>query len=122
MIAWIVIVACTLASVELVVRLPIGARVAALRASLARVAAAAGSTASDHWKQRALTALAQRVLGDSVALLLLLLAVLAPFLAAVPLSELAGHGILRTVASLGGTAAASACAALYVTCRGLVVR
>ena len=122
MIAWIVIVACTFASVELVARLPIGDRVAALRETVARVTAATGSTASDHWKQQALTALARRLFANSVALLLLLLAAGAPFLAAIPLSELAGHGILQPVASVGGMAAAAACAAVYATCRARVVR
>lgn len=122
MIAWIVIVTCTFACVELVARLPIGERVESLRQTLARVTHATGSTASDHWKQRALTALARRLFVDSVALLFLLLAVLTPFLAAIPLSELAGHGILQPVASVGGMAAASACAAAYATCRARVVR
>ena len=122
MIAWTVIVLCTLVSVELVARLPIGDRVAALRETLARVTATASSTASDHWKQRALSACARRMLADSVMLSLLLLVVLTPFLAAVPLSALAGHGILQPVASAGGIAATSASAAVYAACRARIAR
>lgn len=122
MIPWIVIAGCAVAAVELVARLPLGTRTAALRDTLARVAAATGSSASDHWKQRALTVLSRRMFVHSMALSLLLLVGLAPFLAAIPLSAAAGHDILQPVASVGGMAVASTCAAVYATCRARLVR
>ena len=69
MIAWLVIVVCTMAAVELLLRLPIARSVTRLRETLARATATVrSSTVSDHWKERALTAYARRMLSASVTL------------------------------------------------------
>ena len=120
MIAWLVIVVCTMAAVELLLRLPIARSVTRLRETLARATATVrSSTVSDHWKERALTAYARRMLSASVTLFLLLLAVLTPFVVAAPLAYLAGQDILKPISSVGRTAATSAGAIVYA---GLRVR
>ena len=120
MIAWLVIVVCTMAAVELLLRLPIARSVTRLRETLARATATVrSSTVSDHWKERALTAYARRMLSASVTLFLLLLAVLTPFVVAAPLAYLAGQDILKPISSVGGTTATSAGAIVYA---GLRVR
>ena len=118
MIAWLVIVFCTMAAVELLLRLPIARSVTRLRETLARATATVrSSTVSDHWKERALTAYARLMLSVSVTLFLLLLAVLTPFVVAAPLAYLAGQDILEPISSAGGTAATSAGAILYAGLR-----
>ena len=118
MVPWVVIVLCTLAAVELGIRLPFRSRLAILRETLERVAATVGSTSvSDRRKERILRACARRMFASSVVTFLLLLAVLAPFLVAVPLSDLAGHGILEPIASAGGIVATTVTAAAYAMLR-----
>lgn len=115
---WVVIVLCTTAAAELGVRLPFRSRQAILRETVDRVAAAVGSTSlSDRQKERILYACARQVFASSVVTVLLLLAVLAPFLMAVALSGLAGRDILEPMTSSGGIAATTVVAAGYALLR-----
>ena len=123
MIPWVVIVLCTMAAVEIGIRLPFSVRLAILREAAARVAPTIGSASvSDREKQRILSACARRIFASSVAMFFLLLAVLAPFLLAVPLSELTGYGILEPAASASGIAATIVTAAVYGFLRARVAR
>lgn len=118
MVPWAVIVLCTVAAAELGFRLPFRARLAILRETVERVAATVGSASvSDRQKEGVLHACARRMFASSVVTFLLLLAVLSPFLVAVPLSALLGHDILEPLSSATGIAAATLVAAAYAILR-----
>lgn len=118
MVPWVVIVLCTVAAAELSIRLPLRARLAILSETVERVAATVGSASvSGRQKEWVLHACARRMFVSSVVTFLLLLAVLSPFLVAVPLSALFDRDILEPVSSASGIAAATLVAAVYAILR-----
>lgn len=126
MIPWLVLALGTAAAVEVGVRLPFRSRLAALRATLVRVAGALSSSGSERRKQAVLTACARRMLAGSAALFALLLAALSPFAAVVALSGLVAGGgvpeVLGPAASVHGIAGCTVFAAGYALLRRHVAR
>ena len=122
MIPWLALSLGAVAAVELAIRLSFRDCLATLRRTVSRVAVTFSSSDSERRKQEVLAACSRRMLANSVALFLLLLAVLLPFSAAVALAELASTGALELAVSVPGITGCALFAAGYAILRKRVAR
>jgi len=115
---WILLAAGTIACVELFLRLPVLLRVRQMRDVVRKVLRTLGSKAiSDHWKERALLAYSGQMMGRSLSLLVLLLAVALPLLLACALAAWLGVSLLALLAEYRGMLATLLIASAYAVLR-----
>lgn len=111
---WVLIVAGTLLTVELFLRLPV--------MSSFRAAAGAASKAyrtitakfvSDHWREKALLNYSRSLLSSSLRLFVMLVVALLPMIAASVVGVLGGWPVLKGLSSLSGILVMIIAAASY---------
>lgn len=115
---WLLLALCCAAFVEAVVRLDLSGQVRNAARVTRKIAAVVRSARiSDHWKEKALSIYAGKLLSSSLRLLLTLLAAAAPAVLLAALTGWSSSPSVQLISSWAGLPAATIIAVVYAAAR-----